>query len=240
MATFPALPVFTDAISSDCAHLNDAEFGLYFRILMLMWRSPDCRIPNDEAWITRKLQRPWNQIKPLLDEFCTSSGNWWTQKRLKKEWEYLIERRKNNKNAANKRWGNSVDNDDASRVGAGVGARGDFSTVPDNQLNLPDFPLSVGNAPHSTPLHSTDSVVKTSTQQEPAKPEVLKKFDVKDSYTDAALSRIRGTPELDGWCPYHLAELFNENVNSNKLSKPDHPIGALIGWAKKYTKNNKL
>lgn len=104
MAEFPALPLFTDAIIADCAHLSDAEFGLYLRILMLMWRSPDCRIPNDEAWIARKLQRDYAMALPLLNEFCQTDGNWLTQKRLLKEFAYVRKTSKRQSDAAKSRW----------------------------------------------------------------------------------------------------------------------------------------
>jgi hypothetical protein len=44
LAEFPALPLFTDAILADTAHLSHEEFGAYMRILILMWRTPECRI----------------------------------------------------------------------------------------------------------------------------------------------------------------------------------------------------
>lgn len=38
MAEFPALPLWTDAYLADTAHLSYEEHGLYFHILMTMWR----------------------------------------------------------------------------------------------------------------------------------------------------------------------------------------------------------
>ncbi len=50
MADFPALPLFTDAYLADCSHLSDAEHGRYLRLLMLVWLSPECRVPNDDKF----------------------------------------------------------------------------------------------------------------------------------------------------------------------------------------------
>jgi len=72
---------------------------------------------------------------------------------------------------------------------------------------------------------------------EPAKAKVFG-FDVKDFFDDAGLARVRR--EVEGWCPYMLAGMFNEKVNSGAMKKPTHPIGALIGWSKKYTKGKQL
>ena len=77
MAEFPALPIFTDAYLRDCWHLSDAEHGRYFLLLMLIWQTPNCRVPNDREWIARKLRRTPEQydtdIKPIVDEFFVPS-----------------------------------------------------------------------------------------------------------------------------------------------------------------------
>jgi uncharacterized protein YdaU (DUF1376 family) len=108
MAQFPALPLFTDAYLADTAHLSDAENGIYIKILMVMWRSPDCRIPNDDAWIARRFGKTIleveKQIRPLLTEFCRSDGNWLSQKRLQIEWEWCRDKRKKNSDTAKSRW----------------------------------------------------------------------------------------------------------------------------------------
>lgn len=108
MAEFPALPIWTDAYMLDCGHLSDAEHGRYFLLLMLIWRSPECRIPNEPDWIARKLKRTLaeyeNDILPLIKEFCKNTGNWITQKRLSKEHFYLKNKSKSQSVRANYRW----------------------------------------------------------------------------------------------------------------------------------------
>lgn len=94
MAEFPALPLFTDAIIADCAHLTDEEFGRYVRLLMLIWRSPDCRIPHNSEWVSRKMARPYSVLEPLITEFCYVDVNWITHQRLQKELSYLREKSK--------------------------------------------------------------------------------------------------------------------------------------------------
>ncbi len=74
----------------------------------------------------------------------------------------------------------------------------------------------------------------TSQQESPRGKDEVLKFDVKDFFDDKSLARIR--KELNGWCPYMLAGMFNEKVRSGSFKKPDAPIGAMIAWAKKYTK----
>lgn len=108
MAEFAALPLFTDALLADTGHLSDEEFGRYVRILIIMWRSPDCRIPNDKDWIAKRLHvdplRVDAVAMPLLKEFCKNDGNWWTQKRLQKEFEYVRKKSKRQSETAKSRW----------------------------------------------------------------------------------------------------------------------------------------
>jgi uncharacterized protein YdaU (DUF1376 family) len=115
MAEFPALPLFTDAIIADTNHLTNEEFGAYMRILMLVWRSPDCKIPAADAWIMRKMcandSKFKDLIKPLISEFLQHDrgGNWLTQKRLSKEFEFVKKQREKNSVSAKSRWNKEKD-----------------------------------------------------------------------------------------------------------------------------------
>ena len=108
MAEFPALPLFTDAITADCSHLTDEEFGRYVRVLILMWRSPACRIPADAQWICKRLRvdaLAYAQlVQPILQEFCTQDAGFWTQKRLLKEYQYVQALTEKRRKAAASRW----------------------------------------------------------------------------------------------------------------------------------------
>ena len=108
MAQFPALPLFTDAYLADTVHLSDAEHGRYLILLMTIWRSPECRIPNDDEWMARRFQKTVDEfqkdVRPLLLEFCETDGNWITQGRLKDEWNYCRKKSKNQSAAAKSRW----------------------------------------------------------------------------------------------------------------------------------------
>jgi len=116
MAEFPALPLFTDAITADCSHLTDEEFGRYVRLLILMWRSPGCRIPADIHWICKRLRVDAlayaQHLQPILQEFCTQDAGWWTQKRLLKEYQFVQALTEKRRKAAALRWskGKPVDN----------------------------------------------------------------------------------------------------------------------------------
>jgi len=125
MAEFPALPIWTDAYLADCSHLTDAEHGIYLQILMLIWRSPNCQIPDDDEWIARKFRRDANavrtHIRPLMREFCQIGKGWVTQKRLKKEWEWCTKKRQTNKESANIRW--NKENNKCERISKRISER---------------------------------------------------------------------------------------------------------------------
>ena len=107
MAEFSSLPLFTDAWVADTAHLTRLERGLYMDLLILIWRSPECQVPNDLAWIARKLRASEAEMEALqsvIAEFCVNTGNWVSQKRLKMEWDYVFNKSKKNSEAAKSRW----------------------------------------------------------------------------------------------------------------------------------------
>ena len=110
MAEFPAMPLWTDAYLADCGHLDDAETGRYLMILIQLWRAPRQRFPNNDAWLARKFRRTEDavrmQIRPLISEFCRCSGNWITQDRLCREYDYVRSKSKKQSARAKSRWDN--------------------------------------------------------------------------------------------------------------------------------------
>ena len=86
MAEFPGLTVWTDAYLADTMHLDYEQHGLYLMLLMMMWRAPQCRVPNDDTWLARRFRiddtAMQQKLRPLIDEFCQVDGNYISQKRL--------------------------------------------------------------------------------------------------------------------------------------------------------------
>lgn len=95
MSTFPHLPLFTDAFIADTGHLNAQETGAYLMLLMVAWRSPECRLPDNDDKLARWARvdrRTWIRIKPTVMEFWTLAEGIWTQKRLSKERDIVSKR----------------------------------------------------------------------------------------------------------------------------------------------------
>jgi uncharacterized protein YdaU (DUF1376 family) len=89
MADFPAMPLWTDAYLGDAYHLSTEEHGAYFLLLIAAWRTPDCRLRDDDKFLARVVkanQQRWNQrLRPAIEGFWDISDGFWTQKRLLKE-----------------------------------------------------------------------------------------------------------------------------------------------------------
>ncbi len=95
MSAFPSLPLFTDAYIADTAHLTNEEHGAYLRLLMFAWRSPQCRLPNDDARMARMLGLSvgkWAKLKVAVMAFWSLENGFWTQKRLAKEHEFVTKK----------------------------------------------------------------------------------------------------------------------------------------------------
>ena len=95
MSAFPSLPLFTDAFIADTGHLNAQETGAYLMLLMVAWRSPDCRLADDDDKLARWARvdrRTWKRLKPTVMEFWTLREGFWTQKRLTQERDIVSKR----------------------------------------------------------------------------------------------------------------------------------------------------
>lgn len=49
--SLPYFPMFPTDFEAKTSHLTLAEDGAYNRLLRLMWMTPGCSLPDDDAWI---------------------------------------------------------------------------------------------------------------------------------------------------------------------------------------------
>lgn len=85
MAEFPSLPLFTDAYIADTQHLTNEEHGVYLRLLMFAWRSPNCALPADDRRLSIMVgvtPKKWARLKPSIMAFWTETELGWQQDRL--------------------------------------------------------------------------------------------------------------------------------------------------------------
>ncbi len=108
MANYPALMLWTDAYLGDAYHLSTEEHGAYFLMLMAAWRTKDCRLRDDDAFlarITKSTIKRWRQkLRPSMLAFWTVENGHWTQKRLLDEREKVNAICAKRSRAATTRW----------------------------------------------------------------------------------------------------------------------------------------
>jgi|TARA_R110000796_G_scaffold56038_1_gene130191 uncharacterized protein YdaU (DUF1376 family) len=84
MANYPAMPLWTDAYIADTQHLTNEEHGVYLRLLMFAWRTPDCSLPNDDrrlALMVGVTPKKWDKLKVAIMSMWDLDNGYWTQKK---------------------------------------------------------------------------------------------------------------------------------------------------------------
>lgn len=72
--SLPYFPMFPTDFEAKTSHLTLAEDGAYNRLLRLMWMTPGCSLPDDDAWIMRRMRCTKEEFEAVvlvvIDEFC--------------------------------------------------------------------------------------------------------------------------------------------------------------------------
>jgi uncharacterized protein YdaU (DUF1376 family) len=114
-----AMPIFGDAYIADTRHLSLEEHGAYYLLLLIAWRSEDCSLPDDDKRLAQMLgisPAKWAKLKPTIMAFWALERGRWTQKRQKKEHDFVTEKRAKNADAAKRRWnGQATENKGSGR-----------------------------------------------------------------------------------------------------------------------------
>lgn len=87
--SLPYFPLFVTDFEADTSHLTMTEDGAYNRLLRLCWMTPGCSIPNDEAWIFRRMRArddaEKEAIRTVLSEFFRVENGRLFSPRLRRE-----------------------------------------------------------------------------------------------------------------------------------------------------------
>lgn len=149
MARYPGLMLWTDAWIADTHHLTVELRGAYMDVLILMWRTPGCRIPNDDQWIAHHLgytaHQVTNLVRPVIAEFGTlvAGGDFVAQKRLQREFAVAHARKEKAVEANRARWNSRKQN------GALASTNGQRKKKTDDGV------IHSSPAPAPAPAHST-------------------------------------------------------------------------------------
>lgn len=88
--SLPYFNFYPRDFEADTSHLTLEEDGAYNRLLRLCWMCPDCSMPDDNAWIIRRMRVDAETfervVKPVLDEFFVRSKGRVSNARLSKEY----------------------------------------------------------------------------------------------------------------------------------------------------------
>jgi len=87
--SLPYFNLYPTDFEAKTSHLTLEEDGAYNRLLRLCWMSPGCSLPDDDAWIMRRMrcdQDTFNRVvSVVLDEFFTRSNGRVSNARMTKE-----------------------------------------------------------------------------------------------------------------------------------------------------------
>ena len=90
MTMHPSMPLYVTVFEADTGHLTLAEDGTYNRLLRLCWLTRGCSIPDDPAWIERRMrcgaEEYQNLVAPCLREFFHRRNGRLFQRRQQKAW----------------------------------------------------------------------------------------------------------------------------------------------------------
>lgn len=91
----PYFPMYPADFEAKTSHLTLEEDGAYNRLLRLCWMTPGCSLPDDAAWIARRMRVSAADfdrvVRPLLDEFFKREKGRVFSPRLTEEWEKVDE-----------------------------------------------------------------------------------------------------------------------------------------------------
>lgn len=100
MAQFPYIPFYTADFISDTIQFSSAQTGAHIMLLLAAWRSPDCKLPDDDkqlARIARMDSRTWRLNKKIIMGLWKKDDQQkWYQGRLLDERKNVVQLRSKN------------------------------------------------------------------------------------------------------------------------------------------------
>jgi uncharacterized protein YdaU (DUF1376 family) len=212
MAQFPSLPLWTDAYLGDTTHLTTLEHGAYLLLLIVAWRSPHCRLPNDDKMLaryTKLTSAKWKTIKPIILEFFEEKDGFLYQGRLTDEKCFVNEKSIKQSRAAKARWLKTKETDDATAMPRQC------------QNDAKPMPPHPHPSPHLKKNSGKPSVDKNNGEGPPLK----------------TLTHEQAREIAPGYDIYFIENQWREGGYAAKARNPDK---AFIGFLKRHIKNNPL
>lgn len=94
MSRTPFMPFFVDAYVGDTMHLTTEQHGAYLLLLFAMWRAGGVLTDDNFqlARVTRMTPKKWLKVRAVLSPLLDMRDQKISQKRLRKEWEYVAQK----------------------------------------------------------------------------------------------------------------------------------------------------
>lgn len=94
--SLPYFNLYPRDFEADTSHLSLEEDGAYNRLLRLCWMAPECSLPDDDAWIMRRMrvdEATYDRVvRPLISEFFSRKSGRVSNPRLSKEFSTSTEK----------------------------------------------------------------------------------------------------------------------------------------------------
>lgn len=210
MARYPGLMLWTDAWIADTHHLTVEQRGAYMDVLILMWRTPGCRVPNDDHWLAHHLGytalQVANLVRPIISEFGTlvAGGDFVAQKRLQREFAAAHSRKEKAASAVRSRWAKKKGNAQVMQLSPAPAPAPEHSTV-QGQGTVAEGPRSLACAPDG-------ALTREAKEQPPPDPPELRQ---------AAVDRVKTAMAETGFefKPQPISNPANQSSSLNELEK---------------------
>lgn len=226
------IPLSKGDLIQSTYHMDAAEFGAYFRLLLVHYDHPD-GLPVDDKLLAKWAgcnAKVWNRVKPVvLEKFqrVESPGREpkLVQRRTVEEVQLIRERSLNQSANARKRWEGTDATASKSHQSGNATPSPSTKPQPEPEVKTPN-PLPVDNVDNS-PGKGAGALIKSEGGSSGG-------FRVFPLLSQAARNLAR--EKAPGWDILKLAQVYDDGINAGDRERPRNPSKAFPEWCARYTK----
>lgn len=208
--SLPYFNMYPRDFEADTSHLTLEEDGAYNRLLRLCWMTPGCTIPDDDAWIMRRMrvdQEIYDRVvRVVLDEFFCRKNGRVGNARIAKEFEISTEAHKRRVTAGK----------------AGVAAK----SLKGNEKGLSNAKAMLKQPEPEPDIYSVD---KSTGAEAPIDPEKVMFDSGRKLLTAAGISSAKAGSLLGKWRRDHGAEAVITALGRAQREGAIDPVGFIEG-----------
>lgn len=232
--SLPYFPMFPSDFEAKTSHLTLEEDGAYNRLLRLMWMTNGCSLPDDDAWIMRRMRVDKDTydrvVLVVIEEFCERRNGRVSNARLTKVFTESADKHKKRVLAGSKGGkAKALNNNNNHSSNAKAKPK---QPEPEPEPNIEDTNVSLQVAP----ANDTSSAVSryNDAAAKAGWPQVQKMTPNRSKQLRARLKECDG---MDGW-EIALRKAFDSDFCRGRTSKPWGGFG--FDWLVKSANFTKL